>query len=180
LARAASDPRWLHVSARGLTADSVVDYFRVKFEVDEVVRASGIPWVLLQPTAFMEVWVDLILATAMREKGTAMLFGDGNQRANYIAIDDVAHVAVAILERPEVRNEAIEIGGPSNVSMRTSSTSSNVRDGDHGEAEDGLMAVHARPPAAAPFNGCARMMTFGALPPGAMRRSAAYSCRVAA
>ena len=28
--------RWLHVSARGLTADSIVDYFRVKARIDDL------------------------------------------------------------------------------------------------------------------------------------------------
>lgn len=111
--------RWVHLSARGISADSIVDYFRIKHQVDQVVRASGVPWVLLQPSAFMEIWVDVILAQAMRAKGEAMLFGDGRQRSNYIAVDDVAHFVVAILERAEVRDEAIEIGGPSDVDMRT-------------------------------------------------------------
>lgn len=171
LARAASDARvsrWLHVSARGLTAESVVDYFRVKYQVDEVVRESGVPWVLLQPTAFMEVWIDLILAKPMREKGEAMLFGDGNQRANYIAVDDVAHVAVAILKRPEVRNEAIEIGGPSNVSMRTLVDLLERAMGITVKRKTVPMAVlRLVPPLLRPFNEVvARMMTFGAFAAG--------------
>ncbi len=118
-AREAEVSRWLHLSARGISANSVVDYFRVKHQVDQVVRESGVPWVLLQPSAFMEIWVDLILARSMKAKGEAMLFGDGTQRSNYITVDDVAQFVVAILARPDVRDEVIEIGGPSDVDMRT-------------------------------------------------------------
>ncbi|HEX5632656.1 MAG TPA: NmrA family NAD(P)-binding protein [Gemmatimonadales bacterium] len=167
LARAARDAgisRWLHVSARGLTADSVVDFFRVKHQVDQVVSASGVPWVLLQPSAFMEVWIDLILAGAMREKGEALLFGDGHQRANYIAVDDVARLAVAILTRPEVRNEAIEIGGPSDVSMRSLVDLLERAMGITAKRRHVPMAVlRLVPPLLRPFNEvAARMMTLGA------------------
>ena len=37
--------------------------------------------------------------------------------ANYIAVEDVAEFAVKILARPEIVNEAIDVGGPSNVSQ---------------------------------------------------------------
>jgi uncharacterized protein YbjT (DUF2867 family) len=119
VARRGGITRWLHVSARGLTADSIVDYFRVKTQIDHLVRASGIPFVLLQPSAFMEVWIDLILGGGIERNGTAVLFGDGRRICNYIAVDDVASMAVAILSRPEIRNEAIECGGPSNVDCTT-------------------------------------------------------------
>jgi NADH dehydrogenase len=45
------------------------------------------------------------------------IFGDGTRAANYIAVDDVAAFAVTVLERPEVVNEVIDVGGPSNVSL---------------------------------------------------------------
>jgi uncharacterized protein YbjT (DUF2867 family) len=118
-ARHSGIARWLHVSARGLTTDSIVDYFRVKARIDDLVRASGIPFILLQPTAFMDIWIDLILAPGIEKNGTAMLFGDGRRLCNYIAVDDVAAMAVAILARRELRNEAIECGGPSNVDGMT-------------------------------------------------------------
>ncbi|MBK6843872.1 MAG: NmrA family NAD(P)-binding protein [Gemmatimonadetes bacterium] len=123
---------------------------------------------LLQPTAFMEVWVDLILAKPDAREGKAMLFGDGHQRANYIAIDDVAQVAVAILKRPEVQNEAIEIGGPSNVSMRTLVDLLERAMGITVKRKTVPMAVlRLVPPLLRPFNEVvARMMTFGAFAAG--------------
>lgn len=116
-ARAQGVGRWVHLSGAGIGADSIVDLFRVKHQVDEVVRGSGVPCVLLRPTAFMETWIDLILATPMRKDGVVTLFGDGSRIVNYVAVDDVADVVVAILGRPEVRNEVIAFGGPSEVSV---------------------------------------------------------------
>lgn len=162
--RQANVSRWIHLSARGISADSVVDYFRVKHQVDRVVRDSGVPWVLLQPTAFMEIWVDLILAQSMRGKGEAMLFGDGTQRSNYIAVDDVAQFVVAILARPEVRDEVIEIGGPSDVDMRTLVDLLERALGTKVKRKLVPRAVlRFVPPLLRPFNEvAARMMTLGA------------------
>lgn len=114
-ARAAGVRRFVYLSARGLSADSPVDYFRVKHAIEGVVRASGVPFVLIRPSAFMETWVGM-LADGMRKDGTAMLFGDGRTVVNYIALEDVAEFSVRILLRPDVVDEAIEIGGPSNLS----------------------------------------------------------------
>ena len=47
----------------------------------------------------------------------ATIFGDGNNVLNYIAVDDVADLAATILSRPDVVNETVNAGGPSNVSQ---------------------------------------------------------------
>lgn len=115
-AKAAGVRRIVHCSARDIGPDSPVDYFRVKHQVDEVIRASGLPYVLIRPVAFMDIWIDAILAEGIRKNGTAMLFGDGTRRSSYIAVDDVAEFAVRIFAREDMRNEEIDVGGPSQVS----------------------------------------------------------------
>ena len=107
--------RWVHVSALGVGPDNPVDYFRIKHAVDGVVRESGVPWVLVQPSAFMDTWVDRILGAEIREKGSATLFGGGTTPANFVAEDDVAAVLAAIVADPSVRNETIPVGGPSTL-----------------------------------------------------------------
>ena len=109
--------RLVYVSGRGMGGlESPVDFFRLKKQTEEIVRESGVPYVLLCPTLFMETWVDM-LADSVRKKGVVVLFGDGRTIANFIATDDVAEFAVRILQRQEIRNESIEIGGPSNLSF---------------------------------------------------------------
>jgi NADH dehydrogenase len=114
-AREAGVGRFVYLSARDMRADNPVDFFRTKHAIDGVVRACGVPHVLIQPSAFMETWVGM-LADGIRKDGTATLFGDGHTVGNYIAVDDVAEFSLRILMRPDVANETIEIGGPSNVS----------------------------------------------------------------
>ncbi len=106
--------RLIYVSYRGVAQDAPVDIFRVKWYIEDAIKRSGVPHVMLRPTAFMDTWIDQILAKGIREKGVATVFGDGNRVANYIAIDDVAEFALRILER-ELVNEVVEAGGPSNV-----------------------------------------------------------------
>ncbi len=115
-ARHAGVRRLVYLSAQGLSPDSPVDFFRVKHAIEERIRGSGVPYVLLRPTAFMETWAGM-LADGMRKNGVAVLFGDGRSIANFIAVEDVAEYSVRILAREDVRNESIEIGGPSNLSF---------------------------------------------------------------
>ncbi len=77
---------------QGVAQDAPVDIFRVKWYIEDAIRRSGVPHVMLRPTAFMDIWIDQILAKGIREKGVATIFGDGIGVANYIAVDDVARV----------------------------------------------------------------------------------------
>jgi uncharacterized protein YbjT (DUF2867 family) len=121
-ARNAGVRRILYVSAHGIGQDSPVDIFRIKWYIEDAIRRSGVPYVILRPTAFMDIWVDQIIADAIRKKGVATIFGPGTAQANYIAVDDVAEFVVKILDRGEVINEVIEIGGPSTMSMNDVTT----------------------------------------------------------
>ncbi len=114
--RGAGVRRLVHTSAYGIAPDSSVDYFRVKAAIDQLIQASDLPWVLLRPAAFLDVWISMPLADA-RAGRPVRLFGDGRRVANYIAAEDVAEFAVRVLERPEVVREAIDLGGPSTLSQ---------------------------------------------------------------
>jgi uncharacterized protein YbjT (DUF2867 family) len=116
-ARNAGVRRLIYVSYRGVDRDASVDIFRLKWYIEDAIRRSGVPHVMLQPTAFMDIWIDQIIGKGIRENGRATIFGDGTRLSNYIAVDDVADFAVQILARADVVNEAVEVGGPSNVTQ---------------------------------------------------------------
>jgi uncharacterized protein YbjT (DUF2867 family) len=109
--------RLIYVSFRGIDPDAPVDIFRVKWYIEDAIRRSGLPHVMLRPSAFMDVWIDEVIAPDIRKKGVARVFGDGTAVANYIAVEDVADFAVKMLAREDVVNEAIAVGGPSNLSL---------------------------------------------------------------
>jgi nucleoside-diphosphate-sugar epimerase len=118
---------------------------------------------MLRPTAFMDVWVDQIFAKGIREKGVATIFGDGNAVANYIAVDDVAEFAVKVLSRPEVVNEAVDAGGPSNLSQNDLAALIERRLRSSGKRRHvPVAALRLLPPIVKPFNEvAARLMTLG-------------------
>jgi nucleoside-diphosphate-sugar epimerase len=111
----------------------------------------------------METWIDDILAKGIRDKGVAMIFGDGNTVAHYIAMDDVAEFAVKILGRPEVVNEAVDAGGPSNATQNQLATLVERRLKSSGKRRHvPVAALRLLPPVVRPFNEvAARLMTLG-------------------
>ena len=162
-ARNAGVRRLMYVSYKGMSQDAPVDIFRVKWYIEDAIRRSGVPHVMLRPTAFMDIWIDQILAKGIREKGTATIFGDGTNVANYIAVDDVAEFAVKILAAANVVNEVVEAGGPSNISQNDLVTLLEKRFKSSGKRRHiPAAAMRLLAPIVRPFNEVtARLMTLG-------------------
>jgi NADH dehydrogenase len=162
-ARNARVRRLVYVSFRGLAVDEAVDIFRLKWYIEDAIKRSGVPYVMLRPTAFMDVWVNDVIADRVRKKGGALIFGDGSSVANYIAAEDVAAFAVRILSRPEIVNEVVEVGGPSNVSLNELATLVERRLGASGRRQHvPVMVLKLLPKLIRPFNEvAARLMAIG-------------------
>jgi uncharacterized protein YbjT (DUF2867 family) len=109
--------RVLYVSFRGVTSGETVDIFRLKWYIEDAIRRSGVPHVIVRATAFMDIWIDEVIAPDIRKKGVATVFGDGTSVTNYVAVEDVAEYVVKILAREEIRNEIVDVGGPSDKSF---------------------------------------------------------------
>src|SRR5687768_4795419 len=155
--------RLVYVSYKGVAQDAPVDIFRIKWYIEDAIRRSGVPHVMLRPTAFMDTWIDEVFAKGIRGKGVATIFGDGTAVNNYIAVDDVAEFAVRILSRPEVVKEAVEAGGPSNLSQNDVVTLIERRLKSSGKRRHVPVALmRVLPPIVRPFNEvAARLMSLG-------------------
>ena len=155
--------RLLFVSTNGAGPDAPVDLFKIKWYIEDAIKRSGVPYVLLQATAFMDVWVGQLIADGIRQKGAATVFGDGTGVGNYIAIEDVAEFIVRILAREAVVNETIELGGPSNASFNELVTLVERRLGSSGRRRHvPTFVMKHLPPLVRPFNEvAARLMTLG-------------------
>ena len=162
-ARNAGVRRLLYVSAHSIDQDSPVDIFRIKWYIEDAIRRSGVPFVILRPTAFMDVWVDQIIAGPIRQKGVATIFGPGTAQANYIAVDDVAEFVVKIMAREDVVNEVVDIGGPSTMSMNDLTTLVEKQLGAGGRRRHiPVLAMTLLPPVVRMFDErAARLMTLG-------------------
>jgi NADH dehydrogenase len=154
--------RLVYVSYHGATPDAPVDIFRLKWHIEDAIRRSQVPYVILRPTAFMETWIDDLLAAGIRKNGVTQIFGDGTAVNNYISIDDVADVAVNVLAKEDVVKEVIDFGGPSNISLNDLATLVERRLGKPRKRRHVPAIAMKLHPVVKPFNEvAARLMSLG-------------------
>lgn len=115
-AKLAKTQRFVFTSIHGARPEHPVDVFRYKYAAEQALRASGLSYTILRPTAFMELWLT-IMSEPMRKKGQALIFGRGVNPINFVSVEDVARFAVIGLEDPHARGLTIEVGGPENLSL---------------------------------------------------------------
>lgn len=108
--------RFVYVSAYGASPGHPVDFFRTKHAIEEHLARSGLPHVILRPTAFMEQHVHLFNGKAVLEGGKARLVGTGTKPRNFVAASDVARIAVEALTADPAPGPVVEIGGPDDLS----------------------------------------------------------------
>jgi uncharacterized protein YbjT (DUF2867 family) len=111
-------PRFVYTSALGARENHPIDFFRTKFEIEEILRSSHIPYTILRPAAFMEQHVHEFLGKPLLDKGFAVVFGAGRKRRNFVSVRDVVPFAVAALCDDTLVNRTLDIGGPDNISNR--------------------------------------------------------------
>ncbi|HEX7706849.1 MAG TPA: SDR family oxidoreductase [Thermoanaerobaculia bacterium] len=95
-----------------------VPFFRIKYETEEYLRASGLSHTILRPTAFMDPHAHTLLGLRVATGQRVVSFGDGSARRNFIAPEDVARVAVAVIRDPALGGGIVDIGGPENLDDR--------------------------------------------------------------
>lgn len=90
---------------------------QAKRSVEAHLEASGLTYTILRPGLFMESWLGPMLF-ADPASGTAKIYGAGTVKQNYVAVGDVAEVAVQSLRNPDARNTVVSFGGPDAISQR--------------------------------------------------------------
>jgi uncharacterized protein YbjT (DUF2867 family) len=85
-----------------------------KRAVEATLRASGMRYTILRPSAFMEVWLSPAVGFDY-PNNRATIYGVGERPISYIAIRDVAEFAIRSLTEPAARNATLELGGPEAV-----------------------------------------------------------------
>ncbi|HET9820290.1 MAG TPA: NmrA family NAD(P)-binding protein [Burkholderiaceae bacterium] len=110
--------RFVYTSALGAGADHPVDFFRTKHAIEGVLRASGLPFTVLRPSAFMEWHVHRLVGQPLLEHGFTVLIGPAHKPRNFVAVRDVVPFAVLALTGDTLHGRTLEIGGPDNLSSR--------------------------------------------------------------
>ncbi|HUR33480.1 MAG TPA: NmrA family NAD(P)-binding protein [Vicinamibacterales bacterium] len=118
-ARAAGVGHFVYTSVYSAAAGSPDAFMAAKGTSEEYLRASGLPWTVLAPDAFMESWPGAIVGARAMAGQPVVLVGDATKRHAYVAEHDVAQVAVAaVLGNLAARNRRLAIGGPAALSWR--------------------------------------------------------------
>lgn len=81
-----------------------------KRAVEEKIRASGLPYTILQPVNFMEVWLGPFVGFDW-PNAKARLFGAGTAGNNWVALKDVARLTVAAIDNPRAKGKTLPFGG---------------------------------------------------------------------
>ncbi|CAN5161060.1 hypothetical protein BH23GEM2_BH23GEM2_13170 [soil metagenome] len=88
-----------------------------KSDAENHLKRSGLTYTILQPSLFMESWLGPMLF-ADPAAGTARIYGSGQHKIGYVAVADVAEVAVQALTSPATESTTMTFGGPEQISQR--------------------------------------------------------------
>jgi len=117
-ARAAGVGQFIFTSALGCTPESPVPFMRAKGLAEGHLWASGMPFSILAPNFFMEVWIGVIVGLALVEGRPVTIVGEGQRKHSMVSMADVAAFAVAAVGHPTATNRYLPIGGPQALSWR--------------------------------------------------------------
>jgi uncharacterized protein YbjT (DUF2867 family) len=115
-AETAGSSQFVLVSVHGAAPDSPLELGRVKYQVEQVLQASRIGWTIIRPTPSMELYVTL-LAAPLLEHHKARIFGRGDNPINFVSQRDVAAFIELALTDNRLLGQAIDVGGPENLSV---------------------------------------------------------------
>ena len=111
----------VRLSARGANAEPGTQLGRQHREIEKYLEASGIPYVMLRPTSFMQNFINNYKATILSENKIYAPLGEG--QVSYIDAHDIAAVARVVLTQINYTNQALELTGPEALSMFDIATS---------------------------------------------------------
>ncbi len=117
-AKSAGVGQLIFVSAMVAKADSPVPILAAKGKAEEHLRSSGVPYTIIAPNAFMEVWPAMLVGAPARAGEPVTLVGDGRRRHAFISAADVAQFVVAAVGHPDAIDRRIVLGGPEALSFR--------------------------------------------------------------
>ncbi len=103
-------------SVVGAAADSPMELFRMKYAAEQYLRQSNVRATIVQSTAFLEMWTDLMNQTVGRS-GRPLVFGRGDNPINFVSVDDVATALEKAVVDTTLRGTTLRVGGPENLTF---------------------------------------------------------------
>ena len=116
-AKAAGVEHFILLSVGQAAPDHPIELFRMKHRAEEELRASGLAWTIIRPTAYMETWIAL-LGDPLIRTGSTRIFGRGENPINFVSAHDVAALVDLAVTDPALRGVTVETGGPENLTVK--------------------------------------------------------------
>ncbi len=113
--------RFLHMSANGARADSEIDYFRSKWQAEEVVRDTDLDWTIFRPTPIFGKGSEFIetLITMVEKLPVVPVVGDGQYRLQPVAVEQVAETYLKGISMKETIGQTYHLGGAGSFSFHS-------------------------------------------------------------
>jgi uncharacterized protein YbjT (DUF2867 family) len=115
-AKAAGVKRFVHMSALGTSerTKNLVPYYEAKWDLEQQVRSSGIPFVIFRPSFVFGADGGILPTFVKLAKLTPVtpIIGTGRQRIQPIWADDIAAYFAEAVQRDDVTGRLYELGGP--------------------------------------------------------------------
>lgn len=115
-AKAEGVKHFVFTSVLGARGDHPIDFFQIKYKIEEYLKQSGLTYIIIRASAFMEFWASMV-GQPIIDSGKTKIFGNGKNPINFVSVEDVAKFAVLALQNPEAQNRVIEVGGPENLTF---------------------------------------------------------------
>lgn len=111
-AKKAGIKRFIHISALGTSDKPVSEYFRTKWQGEQLIKSSGIPYVILRPSlVFGPEDKFFNMLKPMLSLPVIPVAGDGKTKFQPIYVEDLAACLAQAVEKDEPLNGVWEIAG---------------------------------------------------------------------
>jgi len=109
IAEAASVQHFVYTSMAGLVPGTGVGHFESKWQLEERVRASRLPWSIVRPAAFMELLLEPHFGLAQR---SLVFFLQPDRGMQFIAKDDIGELVARVFVDPQTHvGRTLELAG---------------------------------------------------------------------
>ncbi len=116
-AKAAGVKQFIFVSANIADPGSQIPLMAAKGATEDRLRASGIPYTIIAPDAFMQVWVAMVVGVPAVSGRPVTFVGTGKRKHSFISDGNVADFIIASIGNPRAVNQKLFLGGPEALSF---------------------------------------------------------------
>jgi uncharacterized protein YbjT (DUF2867 family) len=117
-ALAAGVNQFIFVSVLTADANSPIPFLQAKGKTEDYLRESGLPYTIIAPNAYMEIWVAGVVGMPAMMGQPVTIVGGGRRKHSFISAGDVAAFMLAAIDNPAAINQKLLLGGPHPLSLR--------------------------------------------------------------